>query len=118
LKELQNNFLASDYEIDHTAPHPTTRTIALKWTEVKSGSKCTHRAKEHPSKVQSQRFNKMCSFSSRRSSRDSDPSREETNKQTNKQTKPAEKVTKVSDFVKPFWKAFKELTQIPHTKTN
>jgi hypothetical protein len=55
-------------------------------------------SKEHPSKLQSQRFNKMCSFSSRRSSRDSDPFREE----TNKQTKPAEKVTRVSDFVKPF----------------
>jgi hypothetical protein len=30
LKELQNNFLVSDHEIDHTAPHPTTKTIALK----------------------------------------------------------------------------------------
>jgi hypothetical protein len=30
LKELQNNFLVSDHEIDHTAPHPTTNTITLK----------------------------------------------------------------------------------------
>jgi ribosomal protein L14E/L6E/L27E len=99
LKKLQNNFLVSDHEIDHTAPHPTTKTIALKRTEVKWGSKCTHRAKNTLQKC-NLRGSTKCALLVAEEVQETQTHPEK--RQTNKQTKPAEKVTKVSDFVKPF----------------